>query len=120
MLRERIPAPKREADLPPINTTTNRDYKAPMPNYILNGESHNRSSNVDRVKAAKGALPMLLNQTLPPMSKHKTLYASEFGSSGPREGGEKNSDRNAKEPKAGSVHLPALVNSHADKNVLTQ
>lgn len=104
---KRLPALKEEDDLPLIDSTMHHDYKVPVQNHNLKGNTTRYGCNVGIVKAAHGAVPTLDKQTLPPMSKYKTLYASDFGSS-VRGGESHNKHKNV------SIHLPALTNSQAD------
>ena len=107
MLTERFLTPKRgEDDLPLIDSTMQHDYKVPVQNQNLRGNTTRYGCNVGIVKAARGAIPTLDKQTLPPMNKYKTFYASEFGSSA-RYGC---SERHNKNQKKIEIHLPALVN----------
>lgn len=105
---KRLPRPKEEDDLPLMDSTMHHDYKVPVQNHNLKGNTTRYGCNVGIVKAAHGAVPTLDKQTLPPMSKYKTLYASDFGSSA-RGGGERhNKHKNI------NIHLPALINSQVD------
>ena len=86
------------------------DYKVPVLNCNLKGNTTRYGCNAGIVKAAHGAVPTLDKQTLPPMSKYKTWYSSDFGrlSSGVR-----GSERQSKRKNHVTIHLPALVNSQA-------
>lgn len=78
--KNRLHSCKRE-DLPQIiDSTMHHDYKVPVQNSNLRGNTTRYGCNVGIVKAAHGAVPTLDKQTLPSMSKYKTLYASDFGS----------------------------------------
>ena len=104
----RIPSATKEEDddLPFIDSTIHHDYKVPVQNHNLKGNTTRYGCNVGIVKAAHGAVPTLDKQTLPPMSKYKTLYASDFGRLSSARGGERQ-----REHKNVSIHLPALINS---------
>ena len=96
-----VPPSKRE--LPNlIDSTMHHDYKVPMQNANLKGNTTRYGCNAGIVKAAHGAVPTLDKQTLPSMSKYKTWYASDFGSL--RLPG-KNRVQNGKHV---SLHLPAI------------
>ena len=111
---KRFLSPKREEDdLPLIDSTMHHDYKVPVQNFNLKGNTTRYGCNEGIVKAAHGAIPTLDKQTLPPMSKYKTLYASDFGSS-VRGGAGERRKKNANKNKNVSIHLPALINSQAD------
>ena len=74
-------SPSKREELPPIiDSTMQHDYKVPMQNASLKGNTTRYGCNTGIVKAAHGAVPTLDKQTLPPMSKHKTWYATDFGS----------------------------------------
>ena len=111
MQKKRFPCPNEEDDLPLIDSTMHHDYKTPVQNHNLKGNTTRYGCNVGIVKAAHGAVPTLDKQTLLPMSKYKTLYASDFGRS--TRGGERHS-KNVNKHKNVSIHLPALVNSKTD------
>lgn len=90
-------------DLPGlIDSTMHHDYKAPVQNINLQGNTTRYGCNVGIVKAAYGAVPTLDKQTLPPMSKNKTWYSSDFGSL-------RHSDLHKRTPpKELAIHLPAI------------
>ena len=103
---------EKEGDLhvPLLDSTMHHDYKVPVLNRNLKGNTTRYGCNAGIVKAAHGAVPTLDKQTLPPMSKYKTWYSSDFGrlSSGARGG-----ERQTKHKNHVTIHLPALVNSQA-------
>ena len=77
---KRLHSSQRE-DLPLItDSTMQHDYKVPVQNSNLRGNTTRYGCNVGIVKAAHGAVPTLDKQTLPSMNKYKTLYSSDFGS----------------------------------------
>lgn len=97
---------KEEDDLPLIvDSTMHRDYQVPVQKHSLRGNTTRYGCNLGIVKAAHGAVPTLDKQTLPPMSKYKTLYASDFGRLCSVRGGK----RQSKHKNHVSIHLPALV-----------
>ena len=106
---------KREEDddlhniIPLLDSTMHHDYKVPVLNCNLKGNTTRYGCNAGIVKAAHGAVPTLDKQTLPPMSKYKTWYSSDFGrlSSGVR-----GSERQSKRKNHVTIHLPALVNNN--------
>jgi hypothetical protein len=109
-MRRRLLSLKEEEDGLPLNdidSTMHHDYKVPVKNRNLKGNTTRYGCNAGKVKAAHGAVPTLDKQTLPPMSKYKTLYANDFGRlSSSARGGE----RPSKRKNHVSIHLPALVN----------
>ena len=99
--RNRFHASIRE-DLPPLlDSTMQHDYKVPVLNSNLRGNTTRYGCNVGIVKAAHGAVPTLDKQTLAPMSNHKTWYATDFGRHG---------ERHMHKNKLVGVRLPAINN----------
>ena len=94
----------KKEELPPLNDSTmHHDYKVPVQNINLRGNTTRYGCNVGIVKAAHGAVPTLDKQTLPSMSKYKTWYTRDFGSLRHREVQQQHTPK-----KHDAIHLPAI------------
>ena len=104
---------KEDLHIPHIADSTMRhDYRVPVQNTNLMGNTTRYGCNVGIVKAAHGAVPTLDKQTLPSMTKYKTLYASNFGSL-------RHNMTIKHKPKQVAVNLPAInTQVHATKDDL--